>query len=50
MNSEWPLPPGGWDIASLTELFASDPEELGDVDVSVEVGRVAHHFEGTRRP
>jgi uncharacterized protein len=36
MNSERSLPPGGWDIASLTELFASDPEELGDVDVSVE--------------
>ncbi|TFF27293.1 DUF2170 family protein [Jiella endophytica] len=24
-----------WNLASLTELFASDPEELGDVDVSV---------------
>lgn len=38
MNDEWPVPPGGWDIASLTNLFASDPEELGDVDVSVEPG------------
>ncbi|RFC66563.1 DUF2170 family protein [Fulvimarina endophytica] len=24
-----------WNLASLTELFASDPDELGDVDVSV---------------
>ncbi|MBO0905583.1 DUF2170 family protein [Jiella sonneratiae] len=24
-----------WNLASLTELFASDPEELGDVDVTV---------------
>lgn len=38
MNSDWPVPPGGWDVASLTSLFASDPEELGDVDVSVEPG------------
>lgn len=38
MSSEWLAPPGGWDIASLTSLFASDPEELGDVDVSVEPG------------
>lgn len=38
MSAEWPVPPGGWDIASLTSLFASDPEELGDVDVSVEPG------------
>jgi uncharacterized protein YjfI (DUF2170 family) len=29
------VPEGGWDIASLTELFASDPQELGDVDVEV---------------
>lgn len=36
MSSEWLAPSGGWDIASLTGLFASDPEELGDVDVSVE--------------
>jgi uncharacterized protein YjfI (DUF2170 family) len=36
MSSEWPVPAGGWDIASLTALFASDPEALGDVDVSVE--------------
>lgn len=38
MSSEWPVPAGGWDIASLTELFASDPEAVGDVDVSVEPG------------
>lgn len=38
MSAEWPVPSGGWDIASLTGLFASDPEELGDVDVSVEPG------------
>lgn len=38
MSDDWPVPPGGWDIASLTSLFASDPEELGDVDVSVEPG------------
>lgn len=35
MSAEWPTPSGGWDIASLTSLFASDPEELGDVDVEV---------------
>ena len=34
-NEDWPVPDGGWDIASLTALFASDPEELGDVDVEV---------------
>jgi uncharacterized protein YjfI (DUF2170 family) len=34
-NENWPVPDGGWDIASLTSLFASDPEELGDVDVEV---------------
>ena len=38
MTDEWPVPQGGWDISSLTSLFASDPEELGDVDVSVEQG------------
>ncbi|MER0237879.1 DUF2170 family protein [Fulvimarina sp. MAC8] len=27
-----------WNLASLTELFASDPDELGDVDVSVVEG------------
>lgn len=32
---DWPVPEGGWDIASMTSLFASDPEELGDVDVDV---------------
>lgn len=38
MSSDWPVPSGGWDIASLTSLFASDPEALGDVDVSVDPG------------
>ena len=38
MSVDWPVPQGGWDIASLTSLFATDPEELGDVDVSVEPG------------
>lgn len=38
MTDDWPVPHGGWEIASLTKLFASDPEELGDVDVSVEPG------------
>lgn len=38
MSEDWPVPQGGWDISSLTSLFASDPEELGDVDVSVEPG------------
>lgn len=38
MTDDWPVPHGGWEIASLTNLFASDPEELGDVDVSVEPG------------
>ncbi|GEM_PF-1476511 len=38
MNSDWPIPASGWDVASLTSLFASDPEELGDVDVNVEPG------------
>ncbi|MDY8110401.1 DUF2170 family protein [Fulvimarina sp. 2208YS6-2-32] len=27
-----------WNLASLTELFASDPDELGDVDVSIVEG------------
>lgn len=27
-----------WNLASLTELFASDPEELGDVDVEIVEG------------
>ncbi|MGI9479904.1 MAG: YjfI family protein [Hyphomicrobiaceae bacterium] len=31
-------PPEGWTLSSLTELFASDPEALGDVDVSVAEG------------
>ena len=38
MSDDWPVPPTGWDISSLTSLFASDPKELGDVDVSVEPG------------
>lgn len=38
MGANWPIPPGGWDLASLTELFASDPEALGDVDVDVADG------------
>lgn len=33
MNGNIRLEP--WNLASLTELFASDPESLGDVDVSV---------------
>ena len=31
-------PKEGWTLSSLTELFASDPEALGDVDVSVTEG------------
>ena len=31
-------PAEGWTLASLTELFASDPEALGDVDVDVAEG------------
>ena len=31
-------PAAGWTIATLTELFASDPEALGDVDVDVPEG------------
>ena len=31
-------PAQGWSIATLTELFASDPEALGDVDVDVPEG------------
>ncbi len=38
MSDEWPTPAAGWDIASLTGLFAADPEELGDVDVDVNPG------------
>ncbi|WP_120716948.1 DUF2170 family protein [Tsuneonella amylolytica] len=36
--SDWPTPPAGWDVASLTELFASDPDDVGDVDVEVPTG------------
>lgn len=36
MTENWTVPAGGWDIASLTGLFASDPDALGDVDVTVE--------------
>jgi uncharacterized protein len=36
MTENWVVPAGGWEIASLTGLFASDPEALGDVDVTVE--------------
>lgn len=38
MGVNWPVPSGGWDLASLTELFASDPEAVGDVDVDVGEG------------
>jgi uncharacterized protein YjfI (DUF2170 family) len=38
MSINWPVPSGGWDLASLTELFASDPEAVGDVDVDVGEG------------
>jgi len=31
-------PQDGWTLSSLTELFASDPEALGDVDVTVAEG------------
>ena len=31
-------PKEGWTLSSLTELFASDPEAFGDVDVSVAEG------------
>lgn len=31
-------PKGGWTLSSLTELFASDPDALGDVDVAVADG------------
>lgn len=34
--ANFPVPEGGWNIAALTALFASDPDELGDVDVDVE--------------
>jgi uncharacterized protein len=32
------VPSGGWDLASLTQLFAADPEALGDVDVDIGEG------------
>ena len=35
-KKEFPTPSGGWDIAALTALFASDPDDLGDVDVGVD--------------
>jgi hypothetical protein len=38
MTNNWMVPAGGWEIASLTGLFATDPEALGDVDVTVELG------------
>lgn len=38
MIDNWVVSAGGWEIASLTGLFASDPEALGDVDVTVEPG------------
>jgi uncharacterized protein YjfI (DUF2170 family) len=38
MGIDWPVPSGGWDLASLTELFATDPEALGDVDVDIAEG------------
>ena len=38
MLDNWPVPDNGWDLSTLTELFASDPEELGDVDVDVSAG------------
>ncbi|MFT7574204.1 MAG: hypothetical protein ACI9XZ_000568 [Alphaproteobacteria bacterium] len=31
-------PKGGWTLSSLTELFASDPDALGDVDVVIAEG------------
>ena len=31
-------PKGGWTLSSLTELFASDPDALGDVDVAIAEG------------
>ena len=31
-------PHDGWTLSTLTELFASDPEALGDVDVEVTAG------------
>ncbi|MEX6506735.1 YjfI family protein [Jiella sp. M17.18] len=35
------MPSASWNLTSLTELFASDPEPLGDVDVTiVETGDV----------
>jgi uncharacterized protein YjfI (DUF2170 family) len=38
MGIDWPVPSGGWDLATLTELFATDPEALGDVDVDIAEG------------
>ena len=37
-NGHRETPPGGWDLAALTELFAADPPELGDVDVEIAPG------------
>lgn len=31
-------PSGGWTLSSLAELFATDPDALGDVDVAVAKG------------
>ncbi|MEO0729576.1 MAG: DUF2170 family protein [Pseudomonadota bacterium] len=31
-------PSGGWTLSSLAELFATDPDALGDVDVAVAEG------------
>jgi uncharacterized protein YjfI (DUF2170 family) len=38
MADQWVVPEGGWDLANLTQLFASDPEALGDVDVDIDEG------------
>ncbi len=38
MAAEMSVPEDGWTLSSLTELFASDPEALGDVDVDVAEG------------
>ncbi|WP_108787080.1 DUF2170 family protein [Erythrobacter sp. Alg231-14] len=38
MLENWPVPESGWSLSTLTELFASDPEALGDVDVDVAPG------------
>jgi len=34
--NEFETPESGWDITTMTQLFASDPPELGDVDVDVD--------------